>query len=102
MDGAVKYDGIVTFITTNNIDTIDSALGGGGNTRPGRIDYVYEMTSVGEEGREFIGNKIFANMDGKEEMLLDALTNSNAKTPAQFKEYCINSALENYDVEVKK
>lgn len=96
LDGAVKFDGIVTFITTNNIDKIDSALGGGGNTRPGRIDYVYQVDGLTEETKEFIMNKIFDEMPNVETLRAKALE-VECTTPAQFKEACINVALESYD-----
>lgn len=96
LDGAVKFDGIVTFITTNNIDKIDPALGGGGNTRPGRIDYVYEMDTINEYSKQFIMDYIFKGMDNKNSLMEQALQ-VECTTPAQFKEVCINLALSCYD-----
>lgn len=97
LDGAVKYDGIVTFITTNNINDIDPALGGGGNTRPGRIDYVYNTGDISEDGKYFIANRVFVDMDSKEELIIKASNEFKGNTPAQFKEFCINLALESYN-----
>jgi len=98
LDGAVKFDGVVTFITTNNLDKIDAALGGGGNTRPGRIDYVYEMNGIGTDGKYFIANKIFDGMTRQKE-LTNIVMEQKTNTPAQFKELCINIALEEYTKE---
>ena len=99
LDGAVKYDGIVTFVTTNNMEKIDRAIGGGGYTRPGRIDYVFEMNGIDTGGKKFIAEKIFHDMDNKDELVFNALEAENVITPAQFKEHCINAALESYDKE---
>jgi len=97
LDGAKKYDGIVTFITTNFPEKIDSALGGGGTTRPGRIDYVYEMDPIGPDGKLFIAKNIFSGMINEEKLIEKVLEEDKEVTPAQFKEKCINLALETYN-----
>jgi hypothetical protein len=97
LDGAVKYDGIVVFITTNYIDKIDAALGGQNKTRPGRIDYVYEMNGIGEAGKRFIAEKVFRDMNGEKDLIEEAMKDCHDMTPAQFKEKCINLALFSYE-----
>ncbi|MBD3350808.1 MAG: AAA family ATPase [Candidatus Lokiarchaeota archaeon] len=99
LDGAVKYDGIVTFITTNNLNKIDEALSGNDNPRPGRIDYIYEMSGLTEDTKKFIAENIFNGMHDKQHLINCALNDVNSRTPAQFKELCINLALESYDKE---
>ena len=96
LDGAVKYDGIVTFITTNKIEKIDSALGGEDCSRPGRIDYVCEMPNLNENGKKFIADSIIYGFDGADEIKDKLIRGSNISTPAQFKDLCINAALEKY------
>jgi len=97
LDGAKKYDGIVTFITTNDIDKIDFALGGGNSPRPGRIDYVYEMNGIGEHGKYFIAKKIFNKMQNEDSLINSALNEAKEGcTPAQFKELCISMALNEF------
>ena len=70
--------------------------GGGGNSRPGRIDYVYEMNGIGIEGKKFIANKILHDIENSKEEIENLLNNDKSETPAQFKESCINLALEKY------
>lgn len=97
LDGAVKYDGVVTFITTNNFDKIDSALGGKGCTRPGRIDYVYEMDNIQQESKQFIANKILEGLPNYKELTEMVLSDTRCVTAAQFKELCIDKALSTYN-----
>lgn len=102
LDGAVKFDGIVTFITTNEIKKIDPALGGGMNgkkARPGRIDYVYEMQPLDDKGRRFIAESIVYGFEGCEETVNKLVEESKDLTPAQFKDKCIDIALEKYQEE---
>ncbi len=96
LDGALRYDGIVTFITTNNIDKIDPALGGGGC--PSRVagDWVYNMGGLDGLGKRFIAERIFIGLANEKDLISKALS-VNCKTPAQFKEYCINEALMSYE-----
>ena len=101
LDGAVKFDGVATFITTNEIDKIDKALGGGSFSRPGRIDYVCEMESLSKEGRRFIAESIIYGFEGAAQIRNNIINSDEDMTPAQFKDKCIDLALSGYE-EIEK
>jgi len=99
LDGVENTDGVFIVITTNNIKTIDSALGiptnggsdGSMSSRPGRIDRTVEFRPLDEAGRIKMAKRIF---DGFEDSKWKALLKEGVKdTGAQFQERCCRLAL---------
>jgi hypothetical protein len=94
IDGVERENGLLLFVTTNNVDAIDAALGApdgeGRSTRPGRIDMVVELPALDHGGRLKIARRILRD-DGAAEKL--ALIGS-VDTAAQFQERCVRQALQ--------
>lgn len=92
MDGIDNTDGLLVFITTNHPDKLDPAIGGGGCTRPGRIDQIVTMIAPDASGREHIANRIMADCDQCER---DEVVDAGAgDSGAQFEHRCRTRALE--------
>jgi GTPase SAR1 family protein len=95
LDGIDNTDGIFVIITTNNVESIDPALGNisnGMSTRPGRIDRVIKFKSLDNSGREKIANRIF---EGVERQYWENVLEVGVKdTGAQFQERCARLALD--------
>lgn len=91
LDGIDNTDGLLTFITTNHIEKLDPAIGGGGNSRPGRIDRVVKMTTPDAEGRWHIANRIMA--DCTTEQRQAAVEAGETDSGAQFELRCRTQAL---------
>lgn len=94
LDGIENTEGIFVIVTTNRIDTIDSALGNifdGMSTRPGRIDRLIKFDILNEEGRWKLANRIFEGLDKNlwEEVILEG----ERDTGAQFQARCCKLAL---------
>lgn len=47
----------------------------------------------------FIANKIFNGIDNKDDLIRSAIHKNSNATPAQFKEWCIETALEQYVID---
>jgi hypothetical protein len=103
LDGVESASGILLFITTNNLDKIDPALGqpNGGtiSTRPGRIDRVIQFSNPDENGRKKIANRILNDFP---QFIDQIVIEGDHDTGAQFQERCSRLALklfwENKDV----
>lgn len=103
LDGVESASGILLFITTNNLDKIDPALGqpNGGtiSTRPGRIDRVIQFSNPDENGRKKIANRILNDFP---QFIDQIVKEGDHDTGAQFQERCSRLALklfwENKDV----
>jgi hypothetical protein len=103
LDGVESASGILLFITTNNLDKIDPALGqpNGGtiSTRPGRIDRVIQFSNPDENGRKKIANRILNDFP---HYIDEIVKEGDHDTGAQFQERCSRLALklfwENKDV----
>ncbi len=96
IDGVENTDGIFIIITTNNIDTIDPAIGNpvngsGMSTRPGRIDKAIEFGILNEEGRIKMAKRIMNGFDDSKWKHL--LKEGKNDTGAQFQERCCRLAL---------
>lgn len=102
IDGADPNDGVVTIITTNNLDAVDVALSGRCNPdgtvaeqerpRPGRIDRVIKMPStISREGRVLLAEKTLRDFPELVEKVVKEGAND---TPAQFVERTITAAQE--------
>ena len=98
LDGVENTDGVFIVITTNNIETIDSALGkptnggsdGSMSSRPGRIDRTVEFRPLDEKGRIKMAKRIFEGF--KDDQWKDLLKETK-DTGAQFQERCCRLAL---------
>lgn len=103
IDGADQNNGIITVLTSNDIDKVDSAIGGRLNakgktveagTRPGRIDYVVPLPdALSAEGQHFVANRL---LSGRPDLVSTALDHAKNQvvTPAQFQEVCIRLLVE--------
>lgn len=96
IDGVDRADGILLFVTTNKIETLDPALGGptenGMASRPGRIDASVLFGPLDQEGREKIAGRILK--DWPEE--IESLVSLGEMTGAQFERRCIDRAEQLY------
>lgn len=96
LSGVIPNDGVLLFITTNKIDTIDEAIGvfdvkTGMSTRPGRIDYVYEFASMEDEPRKEMIYYILHDLG----IDLDKVFEDTAgMTGVQVQKYCIDMGSE--------
>ena len=58
IDGAERIEGVFVILTTNDFSKVDAALGGGGQTRPGRVDRVFELPLLNKEGQRQLAARI--------------------------------------------
>ncbi len=96
IDGIEKTDGLFVVITTNNVGSVDVAIGGGTtgqiSKRPGRVDRVLECRPPDREGLLKIATRILSD----EPHLLHQVVEhgiTNVETAAQFQERCARVAL---------
>jgi SpoVK/Ycf46/Vps4 family AAA+-type ATPase len=105
LDGVQNTDGIFIVITTNDIDSIDNALGNveqedGISSRPGRIDRSIEFKNIDLKGRWKMARRIF---EGFPEEKWGAIVQKGEKdTGAQFQERCSRLALDLFWTEKNK
>jgi len=95
MDGVENTNGVLTFVTTNHLDSVDPAIGGlyNGNeisTRPGRIDSAVEFANLDDEGRSKMAERILGDFDRS---IWEHLLKKTKDTGAQFQERCCKLAL---------
>lgn len=95
LDGIERENGMLLFVTTNNIEAIDPAMGrptagDDVSTRPGRIDYTLEIPSLNYEGRLKMARRILQPDWERAEQMAQQYTDDTA---AQFQERCIKEAL---------
>jgi SpoVK/Ycf46/Vps4 family AAA+-type ATPase len=94
VDGIEREDGLMLFITTNQIDKVDSALGipgpDGVSTRPGRIDMTLEVPGLDLPGRLKMARRIIQD----EEIAQRMAHQYPDYTAAQFQELCMKEALQ--------
>lgn len=96
IDGIESSDGIMTILTTNKLEKIDSAIGrpdsNGGSSRPGRIDRAIEMQSPDKDGLLRVARRILdENPELGEKLADEAIKNDD--TVCQFQEKCAQIAL---------
>jgi hypothetical protein len=91
LDGAERYEGVLTIITTNHIDKVDAAI----LDRPGRIDKVIELTYLTNENKLEMIEKILGDMPIARQAAIQYINTNIDKllTPAQLQEKCISLAL---------
>lgn len=98
VDGAERSDGVITIITTNRIDTLDSAIGGRAGDqapRPSRINHVVEMKPLDHAGRLQLAQRILSDWPWEWGRIIAAGTSD---TGDQFQNRCIDLALEMYSL----
>lgn len=99
VDGVEREDGLLFFVTTNKVETIDPALGAPDpekkteegdpmSTRPSRIDIVVELKGLDREGRIKLGNRILQD----ESLAIFMAEEYSTDSAAQFQERCKQAA----------
>ncbi len=94
LDGVEKSDGILTFVTTNRPELIDSALvqlDHGICTRPGRIDRAIQMGPLEEKGRFKLAQRILKDWPKYHKKIV---ADGEGESGAQFQERCVIEALQ--------
>lgn len=100
IDGVEREDGLLLFVTTNKVESIDPAMGRptatGSSTRPGRIDRVIELPGLDLPGRVKMAKRILQD---------DILEKKTVKlgegdTAAAFQERCVQAALKQLEADV--
>lgn len=95
MSGIDPVSGVVLFITTNNLDAVDEAIGVYSkdshiSSRPGRIDYVYNIGEMDDESRLKMIEFKLAGLDVDINKLL---IETRSFSPAQVSQKCIEVGL---------
>jgi hypothetical protein len=95
VSGIDSKEGVFLIITTNNMDTIDPAIGTVSkhdtiSSRPGRIDTVVEMGTMNEDNRRKMACRTLCDWP---EEVAPAIARGEGLTPAQFQELVLNIAL---------
>ncbi len=99
ISGVGSSDGVLLFLTTNDLASVDPALGiptngGTHSTRPGRIDKVIRMGPMGESERRKLAAIILSDYPD----LIDATVRAGeGEMAAQFQERCAQLALEHWN-----
>jgi len=97
IDGVDRTDGTLLFVTTNNVELLDPALGGGSTeeigSRPGRVDRIIELVNLPYEGRLKMAQLICGDLLSEEKIEEMAKAYEDI-TPASFQEICIRIALD--------
>lgn len=102
IDGIVGNDGVLTIITTNEIDKLDPALctvldDGTKKPRPGRIDLMLEFESLERNAREYIINKILKDLNFDIELLI---TETDGMTGSEITDFLSKMALSEFSGEL--
>jgi hypothetical protein len=91
LDGIKECSGLLVILTTNNVEALDPALGGGEeavstgvSARPGRIDKLFNFGLLDENGQEFLARKVLDD----EESIQEVMAEGRDLTPVQFRELC--------------
>jgi hypothetical protein len=62
IDGVELLEGVFVIITTNDLEKVHTALGGGsGPTRPGRVDRVYEFPLLDKAAQSRLARRILSD-----------------------------------------
>ena len=98
LDGVEQANGLLVFVTTNHVESLDPALGGVTadgqmSTRPGRIDCSVVFNNPTEAGRRHIAKRILKDWPDKIEELA---TKHTGYSGAQFERACVDLAQELY------
>lgn len=94
LSGIEESNGVLTIITTNNINKLDEALGKpnsqGMSTRPGRIDRTIQLSYMDELCRRSIAKRILEDYPEEIEIIIKE---GEGDTGAQFQDRCAKKAL---------
>lgn len=98
LSGVNTSDGVLLFITTNHIESLDPALaqprnGDNKSTRPGRIDKVIEIGPMGANERRKLAELILADWP---ECHAEIVAAGEGETAAQFQERCAQEGLRRF------
>lgn len=98
IDGVERGSGLLVFVTTNKIETLDEALGGiaddkGRTRRPGRIDCSVFFDVLDMPGRQKMAKRILSDWPNR---IADTVEAGDTDTGAQFERRCIDLAQELY------
>lgn len=96
ISGVGNSDGVLLFITTNNLDKLDSALGTeteGKSSRPGRIDKILFLGLMQEPERRKLANLILEDFP---EIIEEVVKLGEGETAAQFQDRCAQLALKKF------
>ncbi len=100
LDGVERPDGLLTIVTTNQLEHLDPALGrpedaqgrlesAGTSSRPGRIDQAVRFEALDEAGRYKMAMRIVRDEAAAQRVMQDGVGDS----VVQFQERCIQLAL---------
>lgn len=108
LDGVAGSNGVLMFITANDVSKVDSALAVSDHSithdaidhdipsRPGRIDMVVELGNIDVDGMRKMAHRIFDSADDAD-ALVERIVRSErcvsgaGLTPAEFQEICIRT-----------
>ena len=94
ISGVDNCDGVLLFITTNNLSSIDPALGipdsAGNSSRPGRIDRLIHLKEVEVEERKKIAAHVLSDFP---ELVDKTVESGVGETAAQFQSKCAALAM---------
>lgn len=97
INGVESADGLLVFVTANDISRLDTALGvpdeTGKNTRPGRLDRAVYFGSLSEPSRVKIANRILSDCP---QFIEQTVSEGNGDTGAQFESRCEKIAIREY------
>lgn len=94
VSGVGSSDGVLLFVTTNHLESLDPALGvptgGGTSTRPGRIDRAIHVGPMAERERRILATLMVGDWPLEVEPVVAA---GEGEMAAQFQERCARLAL---------
>ncbi len=90
ISGVGSSDGVLLFVTTNKVDSLDEALGVPRNgdsksTRPGRIDRAIYVGPMGEPERRALAKHILGDFP---DLIEETVGAGDGETAAQFQDRC--------------
>lgn len=97
ISGVENSDGVILFITTNDLGSIDPAIGQvwrDGTSRPGRIDLIIQFSEMREPDRLRLAKMVMKGMP--ESVIAMAVQDGAGETAAQFQTRCAKMALDFY------
>lgn len=98
ISGVGASDGVILFVTTNHVQSLDSALGvardeGGQSTRPGRLDHVIYVGPMLESERRRLAARILSDWPEIQDRVVKE---GEGETAAQFQDRCAQLALQRW------
>lgn len=103
IQGVEASDGLLMFITVNDVSRLDPALGNfndkGESTRPGRLDELIHFGPMEEEARRKLAMRI---LDDTPELVEETVAKGDGETGAQFGKRCATLAREEWKKRLRK